>query len=134
MDTSKYIAQEFFGYTASLASLANAASSTDQVNIEADSDFLINKLMFAVYDAATGDLIAAPNLTVQITDSASARNLFDEAQPITSIAGTGELPFVPPVAKLLRAKSTLTVTFANRSAATMYNISLSLAGTKLYLR
>jgi len=128
-----YVAKEFFIYTASLASLAAGVSQADQVNIEADSDFMINKMMFFVTDAATGVQVAAPNMTVQITDSASARNIFDEAQPLSSIAGTGELPFVPPVAKLLRAKSTLTVTFSNRSAATLYNISLSMAGTKLYL-
>lgn len=134
MDESRYIAKEFFVYTASLSSLASNASNADQVQLEADSDFLINKLTFAVYDAADGALVAAPNLTVQITDSASGRTLFDEAQPIVSIAGTGELPFVPPVAKLIRAKSTMTVTFANRSSATLYNIALTFAGTKLYLR
>lgn len=128
-----YTAKEFFVYTASLASLAAGASQADQVNIEADSDFMINKMMYAVYDAADGSSVTNPNMTVQITDSASGRTIFDEAQPLASIAGTGELPFVPPVAKLLRAKSTLTVTFANRDNATMYNIALSMAGTKLYL-
>jgi len=128
-----YIAKEFFVYTASLASLAAGVSNADQINIEADSDFMINKTTFTVFDT-NGDIVANPNLTVQLTDSASGRNLFDEPQAITSVAGTAQLPFVPPVAKLLRAKSTFTVTFSNRSAATMYLIAMSFAGTKMYLR
>lgn len=134
MNENDYIAKEFYVYTASLTSLAAGSSNADQVQIEADSDFLINKMMFTVFDAANGALVASPNLTVQLTDSGSGRNLFDEPQAITAIAGIGQLPFIPPVAKLLRAKSTFTVTFANRSAATLYNIALSMAGTKLYLR
>lgn len=134
MDESKYLAKEFFTYTGDLTSLAAGASNADQVNIEADSDFLINKVTFSCYDAANGALVANPNITVQITDGASGRNLFDTAQNIGNIAGTAQLPGVWPVAKLLRAKSTLTVTFANRSAAAYYNIELSFLGTKLYLR
>jgi len=129
-----YVAKEFFVYTAALSSLAAGTSQAVQVNVEADSDFMINKIMqYCTDTSATGTVLANPNLTVQITDSASGRTIFDSAQPISSIAGSGELPFVPPVAKLLRAKSTLTVTFANRTAATIYNIALSFAGTKLYL-
>jgi len=134
VDVNKYLGQEFFVYSVNTASLAAGASVAAQINIEADSDFLINKITSAIFDAADGALVANPNLTVQLTDSASGRTLFDQAQPVKSISGTGELPFVPPVAKLLRAKSTFTVTWSNRGTTTLYNISMTFPGTKMYLR
>lgn len=134
MDMQKYFAQQWFVYTASLSSLAAATSQSDQINMESDSDFLINKITYSVFDAADGAIVTNPNLTVQLTDSASGRNLFDEAIPIANFAGSGELPGIPPVAYLLRAKSTFTVTFSNRDNTTLYNIALSFLGTKLFLK
>lgn len=132
-DSTKYMAQEFFTYSAPLDSLAAGASSSVQINIQANSDFMINKIVFAVFDAATGDIVADPNMTVNLVDAGSGLSLFDNPQPIGNVAGTAQLPFVPPVAKLLKAKSTLSVQYANRSAVTLYNIIITFHGSKLYL-
>lgn len=127
-----YQFSEYAAYSATADSIAGGATSVDQVDILADSDFMIQKITYAVYDAADGALVADPNLTVYLTDTGSGRNIFDNPLPISAIAGTGELPFIPPTAKLLKAKSSLTVTFVNRGNTSVYNVALVLHGTKYY--
>lgn len=127
---------DFFVYAVEVASLAAAANSTQQFNVEADSDFTLVKMAcFADIAGAvqTDSSRVLPLVTLSIFDSGSGRNLQNVAFPLSNIAGSNGLPFVLPIPRLFKARSTVSLTFTNYSAATTYaNLYLTLIGFKTF--
>ena len=131
---NKFI-KDFFVYEIDFSSLANGTNDTGNIDIQADSDFIVQKLTYFADIAAavqTDSSRVIPLATVQITDTGSGRNLFNNAVPIPSIFGTGQIPFILPMPKLFLARSTVNFTVANFSLASTYNIRLSLIGYKKF--
>ena len=125
-------------YSAAGAANALAAGVVNvpvQINIQADADFLILNQTFSANTlnaAQTYDTAVLPNVSVIITDTASSANMMDQAVPVPSIFGTGQLPYILPAPKLLRASSNLQVSVSNYDAAAGYNLRLSFNGIKLF--
>jgi hypothetical protein len=129
------VIKEFFVYEEDFLALAIGTSAAGNINIQADSDFVLQKLTYFADVAAAGQTAATrvvPLATLQITDTGSGRNVMESAVPITSIFGTGELPFILPTPRLFLARSTIAITVANFDAADAYNIRLSFIGYKVY--
>lgn len=129
------IAKDFFIYEADTSSLAAGANSTTNVAVQADSDFVLQKIGYAadVAGAAQTDSSRViPLVTVVITDTGSGRQLMSAAVPISTFIGDGRLPFILPQPKLFSARTIISIAFANFSAATTYNIRLSLIGMKIF--
>jgi len=117
--------------------LAANGSEQVQIIIQDDSDFEVRQLRyhFSVTEAAfTSGTAPVPNWTVQLTDTGSGRNLFNNALPISCIAtGPGQSPRDLPWTKILRRNATLQATFTNFDAAqTTGNLSFVLFGRKLF--
>lgn len=127
---------DFYVYSALIASIAAGAQQTVNISIEADSDFTwIKSTVFAALaGAAQTDATAVlPQATVQVQDSGSGRLLQNIAIPVSSIAGNGQLPFVLPIPRVFKARSTISLTFANISAAETYtNLRFALIGFKTF--
>lgn len=132
---AEYRAKDYFIYEVDFASIAANASSTGQINVEADSDFVWQKACYfadvagAQQQQSTREI---PLCSVLITDSGSGRQLMNSAVPLTAMFGTGDLPFILPQPKIFVARSTISVQVANFSAATTYRIRLSFIGTKQF--
>lgn len=129
------ILKDFFIYEVDFSALAFGASSTGNINIQADSDFELQKLCYFADIAAasqTDDLRVIPLVTINITDSGSGRFLSSDAVPVASIFGTGQIPFILPTPKIFSARSTVSIEVANFSAATTYNLRLSFIGAKIF--
>lgn len=129
------IFRDFFSYSVSFAALAAAASADGQINIQADSDFELQKWTYFADIAAapqTEDSRVLPLVTLQVTDQGVGRQMFSAAQPIPGIMGDGRIPFILPTTKVFTAKATVLLTVANFSAATTYNIRLMLIGAKIF--
>lgn len=128
--------KDHFIYVCNSGQLAPAGSSTQQIKIEADSQFTAVKLCYMADIAGaaqTDSTKVIPLVRVQIQDSGSGRNLQDVAVPIDSLAGRGELPFVLPIPKIFSANSSIKVTFTNYSAGTTYtNVELAFIGFKTF--
>lgn len=127
--------RDFYIYEAEALALASGASSNDVVNIEADSNFILQKLAYQADIAAaafTATTRPIPNVTVQIIDTGSGRQLMSNPIPIPSFFGTGELPFILPNPRLFMRNSSIQVAFTNFDAAVTYNIRLALIGYKVY--
>ena len=136
---SKYFAKDFFVYQIGpLASLAPAASLPGNVTLDADSDFLWQKFnVFATTgnDGATQATQVVPALTITIKDTSSGRDLMNAAVPLPALAGSGQLPFILPTAKIFQARGTIAVNVANISDNETYTgIYLAFVGTKLFLK
>jgi hypothetical protein len=133
---AKKVLRDPFFYTASVASLAAGANTTNNINIQADSDFLIQALAYMAdiaQGAQTQSTQVIPLCTVLLTDSGSGRQFMDSDAPLNSIMGmSGSQPFILPQPKLMAARSTLVVKTTNYSAATTYAIRYVFFGVKLF--
>ncbi len=132
----KGLQKSFYIYTLSLASLAAGATNSDLVNIENDSQFVwIKTSIFADIAGAvqTDESRVLPLINVQLTDTGSARQFFDEPQPVGNFAGSGQLPQILPAPFIFSNNANINASFTNFSNATTYaNIKLSLIGFRVY--
>lgn len=132
--TGQMVVQDFFTNIASVDSLAAGASQSVNVNIDADSEFVLLKMAYfadIAGAAQTEGTQVVPLVTVELVDSGSGRYLQSAPVPIDSTAGRGELPFVLPVPRSFSPNSTIRVTFTNYSNATTYtNLKLAMIGYK----
>jgi len=127
--------RDFYIYEAEALALVAGGSANDIVNIEADSDFMLQKFAFQADIAAaayTDSTRPWPNVTVQLIDSGSGRQLMQQPIPVTSFMGTGELPFILPNPRKFLRNSTIQVAFTNFDAAVTYNLRLAFIGYKIY--
>lgn len=123
----------FYVYEAQALALAPAGVATDQIAIEADSNFVWIKSSFQADIAGaalTDSTRIIPNVDVQMIDTGSGRQILNGPIPIASLFGTGELPFVLPIPQILKANSTLRIDFTSREAANTLNIRLAFIGYK----
>lgn len=128
-------AQEFYTYQASFSSLANGSDATANISIEADSFFKAQKLTYMADLAAAAQTESGrviPLCTILITDTGSGRRLMNEAIPIPALFGNGQLPFILPTPKVFKPQSTISIQVANYSAASTYNLYISIHGAKLW--
>ncbi len=127
---------EFFIYTANIGTLAAGISSTTRIQIESDSQFVVQKLTYFVTDSSetsqTDATRIVPNLALSIVDTGSGRNLQNDSIPITSICGTGELPHILATPKTFKANSIITVQVSNFATTNYANIFINFIGKKIF--
>lgn len=132
---AKSVLRDPFVYSTTFTALAAGGNATNNINIQADSDFLIQAQTYHANVANAGQTesnFTYPLATVLLTDSGSGRQFMDAAISIPEIFGNGQFPFVLPQPKLMSARSTLVVTATNYDAAQTYNIRLAFIGVKLF--
>lgn len=132
---AKPVAKDFFIYTTVHSGVVSGATDTQNIRIQADSDFLLQKLTHFtdIGGAAQEDQTRIlPLVTVQVTDSGSGRNLMEGEVPIPGLFGDGTLPFILPTQKIFARQSIITVRVTNYSAGTTYNLRLNFIGQKLF--
>lgn len=126
----------FYAYTLRVDNLAAGAIAVDNVTIEANSDFILTKMtQFSDVAGApqTADTRVIPLVRLQLTDTGSSFNLFDEPEAMGNITGFGAIPFILPLAYRFARNATLRGEFTNFSAATTYDsVQLTLIGFRNY--
>lgn len=139
VDAQRYMQGRRFFYiyqTPNIASLAAAASSTNTIQFDVDSIFTWMRIAFfcdLAGAAITSGARILPLVTMQVTDTGSGTNFFNNAIPIPSIGGDGALPFVMPTPQFVQPSASLQFAFTNYSAATTYaNLRIQLIGFKVY--
>lgn len=143
MNERDVIAKDFFVYTFFLASLAPGDSGIPiSLTIQNDSQFLWQKTSFycsfprglSPFDSDQDAGRSIPTIAAQFVDTSSARLQFSRATNLSSIAGSGEFPFILPETKIFQPKSTITLELSNYDAERTYsNIYVNMIGTKVYL-
>lgn len=126
---------DFFVYGVTFASIAATANASSIVQVEANSDFYLTKITYFASLAGavqTDSTRVIPLITLQIADTGSSRNLFNQAVPLSCVAGEGDLPFITPLQRLFRANASININLSNFSAATTYRLDLCLIGYKVF--
>jgi hypothetical protein len=132
------ISDEFFIYSSGRPAAGIVAAGGTQaanINILADSDFLVEKLTYNADLAGVAQLSGTrivPNVSVLITNTSSGRQLMNVQFPLTGIFGSGELPFILPRQYLFPATSTVQIQLTSFEAAAVPFITLNFIGRKLY--
>lgn len=132
--------RDFFVYELDFLNLAPGDSATGHIQIQADSDFELQKLTFfavRLTENASDSLITEssrplPLASIQITDSGTGRSLFSKPVPIPSIMGDGRIPFILPTTKVFTKNASVVVVVNNFSRITTYDLRLSFIGTKIF--
>ena len=127
--------RDFFVYGVNFDNVAPATPSQAAVQIQADSDFELQKLTYfadsLAADQEEGTRIL-PLMTLQLIDTGTGRQLFNTPIAIPAICGDGRIPFILPTTKIYSANSSITVAVANYSGGTAYSLRLALIGTKIF--
>jgi hypothetical protein len=126
--------QDFFVYGINFAVLTTTPQQ-GAIQIQADADFVVQKMTFwaSIGDAAAEQSTRIlPNCTVQLTDSGTGRQLFNQPVAIPAIMGDGQIPFILPISKVFSANSSVTVAVANLSADTYSLLQINLIGAKVF--
>lgn len=128
--------EDMFSYVVPTVTIAAAAAAQQQIQIQNDSYFRWDSASFYADIAAAAFTIAAipiPNVTVQIIDGGTGRELYSLAVPIPSVFGPPNgLPRQLDQPRFFRPSSVVTFQFANFDAAVTYNIRLALHGAKIF--
>lgn len=128
--------QALFIYSTPVAlALAAAGSGTSVIQIQADSAFEVQRLSFHAYVTGTpATAITTPPITLQINDTGSGANLFDQPVPLFTVAygGAGFGPFPVSSPRFFAPNSTVTLTLVNLDPAILYTVRVNLQGRKLF--
>jgi hypothetical protein len=122
-----------FVYSIKFSAVAAAAGTfSGNLQITADADFLIQYQNSLVWDPTAHSEITNPGAVVQIQDSGSSTNFFNQAVPIQSVFGDGYRPFLLPMPRLVSKNSTLSISGTNATTTNAVDIYLSFIGMKVY--
>jgi len=110
--------------------------------MDSDSDFILTAMSGAAVISApviavpaNGNTVTefSPALLIQITDQASGKTYFNGPTPLPLIAGAGGYPFLLSSPRIVRPRSTLTVSAQGAAAAVTYErFMFSLHGAKIF--
>lgn len=123
-----------YQYVFTFTGLAPGVTQTVTKNVQRDADFhWIKGEYFADIAAAvqTDETRVIPLCTVYIQDTASSYYLSDGPVPLPSRFGIGALPSILTAPYVFVASNTITMQCANFSAATTYNIRITMSGLKV---
>lgn len=108
--------KDFYGYSANFLPLAASATQTQNISIQADTDFII---LFATLVATqtnnTTPLAFAPALC-ELRDASSGATLTQQPVHCEAIFGDASQPGIFSIPKYLKANSALAVTLQNLEA------------------
>lgn len=105
------------------------------VPMDTDSDFVLTSIAgeAVVNGEATPRL--NPAILLQIYDQASARSYFNSPTMMPHVAGFAGFPFLLTSPRIVRARSTLTVTAqAAQNGAVFSQFSLALSGARIFYK
>lgn len=129
------ISTDFFVYNVVFNALAAGTSQTGNIQIQADSDFEIQKLTAQILQVlgTAESTTEVQALSALVTDTGTGRQLSDIAVPLSNLFGTAQLPFILPNTKIMKARSILAIQVSNYAVGIDYErIQLSFIGRKIF--
>lgn len=133
--------KDWFSYVIQFTAVAEGDRDSQNIQIDASSDFFLTALTyFATINASTAVIdvstTVVPVATLLITDNGSNRQLSNAPVPLFLLAGDGNHPHRLIHPRLFRANSSVAFTLNSLDTAqnlTYDNIWINLEGFKIYL-
>lgn len=127
---------EFYVFVSKRVAVAQGASAvTDLIQLQADADFIIEKLCYhadIAGAAMTDSSRVVPNITILLTSTSSGKGLMNIAMPVSSLFGTGQEPFILPKPYYLTGNSTIQIQYNSNEAVNAVNMQISFIGRKVF--
>lgn len=125
----RWTVKRFYGYVTEFLTLGASATATNQIGIQADTDFIITYATCIVTDST--NLIQLPFIPqlVQLQDAAAGSNFFLLPEHAMNVYGDAANPGIFAVPYVMRASSTLSVQHQNLEA-TARNVRCAFQGFK----
>ena len=127
---------EFYAFVSKRVAVAQGASAvTDTIQLQADADFIIEKLCYMADIAGaaqTDSSRVVPNITVLLTSTSSGKGLMNIAMPVSSLFGTAFTPFILPKPYYLTGNSTIQIQYNSNEAVNAVNMQLAFIGRKVF--
>ncbi len=130
---------EAFTYSASWISTTGSAlgatgSTEVQIQINGDSDFVVQEMNLQAYTAGP-TLLTDPDYLLTITRAGSGRQLMNQAQHVLTICGNFQTNHVPshlPMPFLCQASNIISCLLQNLTATAALRVDLALIGFKVF--
>jgi hypothetical protein len=128
IDTYSYIVD---GNTLS-ADITATAPQSFNIIMDTDSDFVCT--YFAGFGRATGStlMMVNPAMLVQISDRASGKTFFNQAAPMPMICGQGGFPFLLTSPRVVKPRTTLTLTARSAQAQSFTGFYFAMHGGRIF--
>lgn len=129
--------KDWFNYPITFSALANTATQSGNIQIDAGSDFYMTAITFFAFETSstaviTANSMAVPNVTILLTDSGSNRQLMQNPVPLWAVAGDGNHTHKLIHPRLFLRNSNIQVSLTSRDGNGTYNIYLNFEGFRIY--
>lgn len=116
------------------ANITATASQSFNVIMDSDSDFVCTGM--SGYGRALGStlMMVNPAMLVQITDRSSGKTFFQAAAPMPMICGQGGFPFLPTSPRVVKPRSTLTLTARSAQVQSFTGFYFTFHGGRIYYK
>lgn len=131
----RVIAEDFYSYGIQFQTFNTGDTATGFIQIEADSDFLIQKLAYFSNfnnEQVTVETQDVPLATILIVDTGSGRQIMNIPIPIGALFGDGRLPYILPTPKLFTKNSRINVTVFNFGDEDYEDLWIVFEGKKIF--
>lgn len=114
------------------ANITQTVSQSFNVIMDSDSDFVLTYFSGFARAVATTVMIINPAILIQIKDQSSGRTYFNTPSPMAMLCGQGGFPFLLTSPRVIKPRTTLTVTAIAAQAKTFSGFYFCLHGSRIY--
>ena len=130
-----------FAYSAAFitgtpTALAASGTTSVQININSDSDFVAQEYNLMAWSALDTP-INSPDYLITIVRSGSGREIFSQLQPVSNVCGnyrsvSANFPGKNPISALYQGNLIVTVTLQNRTVTAANRVDFTMRGFKVF--
>jgi hypothetical protein len=120
--------------TGTASALGASASVDQQIQVNSDSDFVMQEINLDAW-TALDTIIVNPDYLLNIVMAGSGRQIFDRPQGVVSFTGSFQQNKVPgkmPFPRIITANSTITNSLQNRTVTAANRVELVFRGFKVF--
>lgn len=120
--------------TGTATALGANATAEVQIQINGDSDFMIQEMNLTALTAA-GTFLAVPDYLILITIAGAGRQIMNQPQHVANYCGSYNSAQVPgrvPMPKIVQSSNTISCALTNRTGTAANRADLALRGFKIF--
>lgn len=119
-------------YRSAAAPVTEAALRSVDLIMDSDSDFICTYASAAARVTGATALVFNPAILGQVRDKSTGRTWFNIPTPLPHWCGAAGFPFLLTAPRIIRPRSTLTVTMQSAQAVSYDDCLITLSGGRIY--
>lgn len=128
---------DYYAYNARIGTDAVPVAATGgvgqaQVQIQADSDFVLSYISGGAQQTANDTINSAQSILVQMTDTGSGKKYFNQPTLLPIMAGQGGYPFMLPAPRVLNPNTILQIDVQNLMNISFVGIFFAFHGARIF--